>query len=97
MKPLDVGKYEKLKTEGKTAAQIHAAALADGVGQIEQIRLLRRLFGLDLLQAKEITVQAEGYESLNDFEEKVILPSVLQLIELDEIEANETLENNNHS
>lgn len=53
-------KYQEMVVAGSSAEAVYRAAAADGLGQIELIRLIRMLFDLDLIGAKEVVVRAKG-------------------------------------
>jgi ribosomal protein L7/L12 len=68
--------YQALRDAGQDAVEVFRTMQADGVGAVEAIRNIRELFGLSLLEAKEVMVQAEGWEgSLGDYQEQVVLPA----------------------
>ena len=53
-------KYQRLVDSGVSAHDVYLLAKDDGVDYVACIRLLRQLFDLDLMQAKEITIGARG-------------------------------------
>jgi hypothetical protein len=55
--------YWHLKSQGYTPEQIYAQAQLDGVSFDGSIRLVRYLFDLDLVEAKEVMVRAKGWAS----------------------------------
>lgn len=63
--------YDAMRAVGRSAVEVCEAALADGLDTFAAIRLLRRLFDLDLRQAKEALVQARGGASLSEHEERI--------------------------
>ncbi len=65
-------RYLAMRDGGATAAEVHAAAVSDGVDRIEVIRLLREVFGLDLRQAKEAIARAEGAATLSDAQGRLV-------------------------
>jgi hypothetical protein len=74
-------KYRGMVDSGATAKQVYLAAKADGLGQIELIKLIRWLFGLSLVEAKEVTVVADGLaSSLSEYQERLI--PVFQALEV---------------
>lgn len=60
----EYSKYEKMRDEGASPKEVYLAAKADNYNPIELIKLLRRVFDLSLIQAKEITVVSEGLDTL---------------------------------
>lgn len=53
-------KYEESKKAGATAEEIWRAAEKDGLGQIARIRMIRSIFGLSAVGAKEVAAAAHG-------------------------------------
>jgi hypothetical protein len=51
---VNVKKYEKLKNAGKSPREIYLAAKADGVGEVNALCLLRDVFGLSIVEAKDV-------------------------------------------
>lgn len=54
----DFSKYEAMREQGATPDQVYAAAAADGLDSITLIRLIRRVCGLTLAQAKIVITAA---------------------------------------
>jgi hypothetical protein len=54
----DFSKYEAMRAQGATPEQVYAAAAADGLDLITLIRLIRRVCGLTLAQAKTVIAAA---------------------------------------
>jgi hypothetical protein len=68
----DLSEYERMRDEGATPQEVYLSARNQGVDQITGIRILRSIFNLDLLGAKEITIQARGWaNSLDEYQEKL--------------------------
>ena len=67
---LDWTKYERLRDEGWTEHQVYLAAVKDGHQPFpECIRMLKDVFGVDLMRAKEIHLQADGIaNSLDEYQ-----------------------------
>jgi hypothetical protein len=73
---VDRARYERGVRSGWTAERTVAEALHDGVGEIHAIRLVRVLFGIDLVQAKELIVRVErGGSNLADHQ-GTLLPAL---------------------
>lgn len=53
-------KYEESKNAGATAEELWRAAEKDGLGQVARIRMIRTLFGLSVVEAKEVAAGAHG-------------------------------------
>jgi ribosomal protein L7/L12 len=58
MADYDFNKYLDLRQKGLSAADVYRAAVADGVGEIARLRLLREIFDLSLVEAKRIVAAA---------------------------------------
>ncbi|HEY5312129.1 MAG TPA: hypothetical protein VIK18_06400 [Pirellulales bacterium] len=54
-------KYQKLKAIGKTPRDVYLAAKADGVSEVDALCLLRGLFGLTIVEAKESMVGGDAF------------------------------------
>lgn len=77
---IDFEKYEKMCDAGASAKAVYLATEADGLNQIESIKILIQVFKLSLVQAKEITVTSHGEaSSLDEYQEKYILPILEKL------------------
>ena len=50
----DFTKYENLRNRGAKAREVYEIARADGLDLIALIRLLRKVFGLSLVEAKKV-------------------------------------------
>src|SRR5690349_676168 len=69
----EFNKYQKMAKLGSSAKDVYLTARADGLNLIEALRCLREIFGLSLVDAKEISVTADGrYISLNDYQASLI-------------------------
>lgn len=75
-------KYEKMRDAGADAPAVYEQALADGVDRIAVVRLLRAVFALDLVQAKEAISTAEGATSLSEHQEH-LLPAIERAVKDD--------------
>ena len=68
----DFGKYENMRDKGARPTDVYRMAAADGFDPITVLRLLRKVFSLSLLQAKEVMVTAQGSaNSLDEHQEKL--------------------------
>jgi hypothetical protein len=54
-------KYQKLKAAGKTPRDVYLAAKADGVGEVDALCLLRDVFGLTIVEAKESMTGGDAF------------------------------------
>ncbi len=80
----NIAKYQQLAEQGATAQAVYLIAHADGLNLMQSIKLLRELFGLSLVAAKEVTVTADGrYKSLSDYQASLIpaLEKALYILE----------------
>ncbi|MGO9484230.1 MAG: hypothetical protein ACLPX9_06565 [Rhodomicrobium sp.] len=56
----DFVKYRQMQARGATSSTVYKAAKIDGLDEITAIRMLRSIFGLSLLEAKQAISLAEG-------------------------------------
>lgn len=69
----DNSSYEKMRNTGATAADVFQAAMNNGKTHIEGIKLVRELFDLSLVQAKEVYIVSCGIAaSLDEYQEKPV-------------------------
>jgi hypothetical protein len=68
----DFTKYERMRDLGATPPVVYQQALANGVDRITVVRLLRSVFGLDLVQAKEAMAIGDGAESLSEHQQTLV-------------------------
>jgi len=64
-------KYLKLRDQGFVPSVVAKIARDDGIMPIKRWRMLRYVFGLSLIQAKEATVISNGWESLDAYQEQL--------------------------
>jgi hypothetical protein len=77
----DFTKYQILKEQGISPKQAYQLAGKDGLDIPAGIRMLRKVFELSFLQAKEVSIIASGKaKSLNDYQEK-LLPELEEILE----------------
>lgn len=55
------GKYQRLKAIGKTPRDVYLAAKADGIGEVDALCLLREVFGLTIVEAKEAMTGGDAF------------------------------------
>jgi ribosomal protein L7/L12 len=68
----DFREYELMKAAGIDAKMVFVYARKIGLEPFAQIRMLRSVFGLSLVEAKEVTVTADGASvSLSEHQEKL--------------------------
>ena len=71
----DFSKYEQMRAAGATAEQVYLAAERSGADFPCCLRLLRKVFGLSLVEAKEVSIVASGYaSSLAEYQEGFVEP-----------------------
>ncbi|MDY7233035.1 hypothetical protein [Hyalangium rubrum] len=69
----DFRKYEAMRDNGASPSDVYYHARTDGIDSVSMIRMLRKIFNLSLLEAKEITVgtSSQTTPSLNESQEKL--------------------------
>jgi ribosomal protein L7/L12 len=77
MRP-EFGKYEEAMKAGATAQEIWRAAEVDGLDGVLRIRMIRKLFGLSVVEAKEVAAAAHG-ESLSK-QQAELLPAIQEAL-----------------
>ena len=66
-------KYERMRDAGSSPKEVSAAGLLNGLEFIENWKMLRSVFVLDLPQVKEAWIQAAGIaESISEYQESLI-------------------------
>jgi hypothetical protein len=69
----DFTDYEALRDQGEAPHEVYEAAKARGLDFISCILMLRSVFNLGLLEAKEIIMQVdEGVKTLSDHQERCV-------------------------
>lgn len=74
-------KYLHLRRAGSSPAQVYLQAVADGLKEIACFRLLREVFGLTLVEAKRVIVEASGASSSLEARQEQILPGLKRALE----------------
>ena len=59
----DFTKYEALRGKGAKPRELYCVARADGLDLITSIRLLRKVFGLSLVDAKKIIATPDPFNA----------------------------------
>jgi hypothetical protein len=81
----DFSKYESMRDKGTSPKDVCLMAQTDGLDPITVIRLLRSVFSLSLVQAKEVMVVAErSASSLEKYQEKLALSLEDSLIQAED-------------
>jgi hypothetical protein len=71
----DFSRYERMRDAGAEPVLVYRSAQADGLDPVTRLRLLRRVYSLSLVQAKEISIVADNLaESLTEYQERFIGP-----------------------
>lgn len=66
----DSSRYAELKARGAKPEEVWRRATVDGLDEIARIRILRELFGLTLVEAKSVAIQARSGVGLDDYQER---------------------------
>lgn len=62
---------------GASPLDVYRKAKADGVQHIQMFAMLRQVFSMSLIEAKEVIIVGSGLaESLNEYQERVIAPAL---------------------
>ena len=81
----DFTKYKYMRDAGANAQQVYMSAKTDGINPIACIRLLRELFQLSLVEAKEIIVAVDHQGiALEEYQEK-LKPQIERLIDKNDV------------
>jgi hypothetical protein len=67
----DFSKYEAMKKSGASPQEVYCVALKDGVDSITMFRLIRSVFSMDFVEAKEAILKAEGWASLKQYQDAI--------------------------
>jgi hypothetical protein len=68
----DIAKYQGMHERGATPEEVYLAAKSDGFQLIDLLRILRQVFNLSLIEAKEVHVVAEGHaNTLVEYENRI--------------------------
>jgi hypothetical protein len=71
----DFSHYEAMRDAGAQPVLVYQSAKADGFDPVTLIRLLRHVYQLSLVQAKEVSVIGDGLaETLAEYQERLIGP-----------------------
>jgi hypothetical protein len=87
-------KYERMRDAGLGAIGVTSAAILDGLDFVENLRMLRSVFGFDLVQVKEAYSQARFGESLAEHQEGLIpaVEEALVKMNKDQLQSREKLD-----
>jgi hypothetical protein len=71
----DFSRYEAMRDAGAEPVLVYRSAKADGLDPVTLIRLLRRVYHLSLVEAKEVSIIADDLAgSLTEYQETFIGP-----------------------
>ena len=77
----DFTKYQDLFKQGNSPEQVYYIASVDGLDIAARIRMLRNVFKLSFIEAKEVSVKALGQaKNLSDHQES-FLPELERVLE----------------
>lgn len=78
-------KYHTLREQGASPEQVYRIARADGLSAIDLMGMLRLVFDLSLIEAKEVYVKCEmGAASLTEYQGRFV-ETLKDLLEDDEL------------
>jgi hypothetical protein len=77
---LELHKYQQLHAAGATPIDIYRLAQQDGLGEIACIRLMRQLFQLSLVEAKEVIVRGTGLSSSLQAHQATLVPVLEEVL-----------------
>jgi hypothetical protein len=80
----DFERYIELRRRGPDAGGVYRQPRADGLDLITSIRMLRRVFDIGVVAAKEVILIAEGGESIVEHQERLRPALEAALSEVDE-------------
>jgi hypothetical protein len=73
MEAEDYAQFEAMRDAGCRPNEVSSAAIAGGLNFAENLQMLRAVFNLDLLDAKEVWIEASGCaSSLNEYQERLV-------------------------
>jgi hypothetical protein len=67
----DFSTYEKLKSAGTSPEDVYRKGMHDGLGRIVAFRMIRKVFDLDVVQAKDVIARCEGAPDLNSHQARI--------------------------
>ena len=85
MKAKDYRRFEAMRDSGCGPTEVTSAAIAEGFNFVDNLHMLRAVFNLELVHAKEAWIQANGFASSLDEYQECLIPEIERaLAELDE-------------
>ncbi len=82
----EFSEYQEMKENGIEARVVYLLGKKNGLDTIALIRMLRVVYGLTLVQAKEVSITADGrFKSLSEYQETLLpaLEEALKVLERD--------------
>ncbi|AFY91853.1 hypothetical protein [Chamaesiphon minutus] len=80
----DWSRYIRFRDDGLSPQDVWNYARSDGLKFADSIRMIRLVFDLTLVEAKEVTIQAESLgTSLEEYQGRVLLPAIEAATSLD--------------
>jgi hypothetical protein len=83
----DFSEYEKMRDAGASPHEVDLVSKQNKLPWLNRMRVLRHVFThLSFVQAKEITVQSDGFKDLNHFQEGFVpaLEKIAKIIEAED-------------
>jgi len=88
-------KYVIMKKEGKSDREIYLTAKSDGINALDRLEILRNICNLSFGDAKELILCTNsGAESLSEYQEKYVLPTLKEAFKIEAQEQKEDASNN---
>jgi hypothetical protein len=69
-------KYEAMQKSGLSPKDVTRVAIEDGFDFAQNLKMLRTVFGLDLVPAKEAWIQAKGLANSLDEYQRSLTPAI---------------------
>ncbi|WP_058974678.1 hypothetical protein [Deinococcus grandis] len=76
---MSIEQFQGMKAQGADPLEVARAAQAQGAGPIEIIRLLRSLFELPFVEAKDLATRAVYGLTLDQYQQEFIVPFLEEL------------------
>jgi hypothetical protein len=78
---IDITRYRESVQAGAAAEEVLVNVLSDGVGEVNAIRLVRELFSLDIIRAKELLVRVQGDAKTLSEHQVTLLPALQKALD----------------
>jgi hypothetical protein len=63
--------YDRMRAHGLDPVQVYRQAEQDGLDKATRIRMIRCVFAMDFVSAKDVMVKAAGYKGIDDYQEQL--------------------------